>query len=246
MAITDNREMNILVTICGRGGSKGILGKNIKILNGKPLISYTIQHAQEFAQNHPNVDIALSTDDLKIKAKAEEFGIKTDYLRPDHLATDFAGKMGVLKHVMEFQELQNNKKYDIVLDLDITSPLRTQEDLNSGLKMLLANEEAYNIFSVSKPHRNPYFNVVEEKEDGYCKVVKKSDSLSRQAAPKVYDMNASFYFFRRVCFEQNFRSSTTEKSIFYLMDHVCFDLDEPLDFVIMEYLLSERKLGFEI
>ena len=154
--------------------------------------------------------------------------------------------MGVIKHVMQFQELQNKKKYDIVLDLDITSPLRTQEDLDLGLKRLIDDEDAYNIFSVSKPNRNPYFNVVEEKEDGYCKVVKKSDSLSRQAAPQVYDMNASFYFFRRFCFEQNFKSSTTEKSLFYLMDHACFDLDEPMDFVVMEYLLSNGKLDFEV
>ena len=238
--------MNILITICGRGGSKGIPGKNIKKLAGKPLISYTIRHAQEFAKNHPNVDIALSTDDKGIKGTAEDFGLKTDYLRPDSLATDLVGKMGVIKHVLEYEELKNKKRYDIVLDLDITSPLRTQNDLNLGLKKLMADQQAYNIFSVSNPSRNPYFNVVEEKEDGYCKVVKESDSLSRQAAPKVYDMNASFYFFRRVCFEQNFRSSTTEKSLFHLMDHPCFDLDEPLDFVIMDYLLRSKKLDFEI
>jgi CMP-N-acetylneuraminic acid synthetase len=238
--------MNILVTICGRGGSKGIPGKNIKNLNGKPLISYTIRHAQEFAKRHSNVDIALSTDDSQIKQTAEEFGLRTNYIRPHHLADDEAGKMAVLKHLLHYEEQQNKKAYGIVLDLDITSPLRTQQDLDLGLKRLLNDKEAYNIFSVSKPHRNPYFNVVEEKDDGYCKVVKKSDSLSRQKAPKVYDMNASFYFFRRICFEQSFRSSTTEKSLFYLMDHTCFDLDEPLDFVVMDYLLSQKKLGFEI
>lgn len=239
-------NMNILITICGRGGSKGIPRKNIKDLNGVPLIAYTIGHAKRFAERYKNVDIALSTDDNEIKEVAQRFGLKTDYLRPSFLADDKAGKMSVLKHILEFEENKSNKHYDILLDLDITSPLRTQQDLDLGLKRLLKDKNAYNIFSVSKPHRNPYFNVVEEKSDGYCRVVKKSDSLSRQSAPKVYDMNASFYFFRRICFEKNFRSSTTEKSLFFLMNHICFDLDEPLDFVVMEYLLSEKKLGFEI
>jgi CMP-N-acetylneuraminic acid synthetase len=239
-------DNNLLITICGRGGSKGIPGKNIRDLNGKSLIAYTIMHAQKFAAERPNTDIVLSTDSLEIKSIAAENGLITGYLRPASLAGDTIGKMEVLRHVLEYQETLTTKRYDLLLDMDITSPLRTQNDLRKGLEMLMADPEAYNIFSVSKPHRNPYFNVVEQKDDGYCKVVKPSDSLSRQAAPRVYDMNASFYFFRRICFEKKFRSSITEKSLFYLMEHVCFDLDEPLDFEMMEFLVNQGKLGFEI
>lgn len=210
------------------------------------MISYAISHARSFAALNRGTDIVLSTDDQDIKSVAEEFGLTTAYLRPEHLAGDTTGKMEVLNHVLDYQESLHKKTYDLILDLDITSPLRTQEDLKNGLQLLLADEKAYNIFSVSRPHRNPYFNVIELKEDGYCKVVKPSDSLSRQAAPKVYDMNASFYFFRRICFEKGFRSSITERSLFYLMDHVCFDLDEPIDFEMMEFLLSQEKLDFKI
>ncbi len=235
--------MNILITLCGRGGSKGIPGKNIKELNGVPLLAYSIKHAKLFAAEQGNTDILLSTDDAAIKKVAEEHGLSTDYVRPAYLANDTIGKIEVLKDALEYQEKTLQKQYDILLDLDLTSPLRTQEDLKLGLKKLLGNKDALNLFSVSKPHKNPYFNVVEDVENGYCKLVRPSDTKSRQSAPQVYDMNASFYFYRRAFFENGCASAITDKSLYYVMDHICFDLDEPLDFDMMEYLLKTDKLG---
>lgn len=235
--------MNILITLCGRGGSKGIPGKNIKELNGVPLLAYSIKHAKAFAERQVNTDILLSTDDATIKNVAQQHGLSTDYVRPEYLANDTVGKIEVLKDTLEYQEKTLKKKYDILLDLDLTSPLRTQEDLRMGLKKLLENPEALNLFSVSKPHKNPYFNVVEDSENGYCKLVRPSDTKSRQTAPQVYDMNASFYFYRRAFFENGCKSAITDKSLYYVMDHICFDLDEPLDFDMMEYLLKVDKLG---
>lgn len=238
--------MNILVTLCGRGGSKGIPGKNIKLLNGIPLLAYSIKHAKEFAKNRSGVDVVLSTDDSAIKSVAEQYELFSDYVRPDFLAGDSVGKIEVLQDVLKHEEKRRGKRYDLVLDLDITSPLRTQNDLNQGLETILADDEAYNLFSVSKPHKNPYFNVVEIKDDGYCKLVRPSETRSRQTAPKVFDMNASFYFYRRIFFEHSLKSAITERSLFYLMDHICFDLDEPLDFDIMEYLLATKKLDMPL
>jgi CMP-N,N'-diacetyllegionaminic acid synthase len=238
--------ISILITICARGGSKGIPGKNIKILNGRPVIDFSIQHALKFANLHSNVDIALSTDSLEIKKVALSCGLASDYVRPNYLANDTVGKIEVLDHVLKYEEEKRQKKYDFLLDLDVSSPFRTIEDLEEAFKIILKNEEALNIFSVSKPHKNPYFNVVELKEDGYCKLVKQSNSKSRQSAPLVYDMNASFYFYRKSFFDQKLKSALTEKSLFFLMEHICFDIDEPLDFEIMEFLLSKNKLDFVI
>ncbi|WP_109098918.1 acylneuraminate cytidylyltransferase family protein [Aquimarina sp. AU58] len=237
---------NILITICARGGSKGIPGKNIKDLNGRPVIDYSIQHAVMFAKLHDNVDIALSTDSEEIKKVAESCGLSSEYTRPDFLANDTVGKIDVLDHILSYEEEQRQKKYDILLDLDVSSPMRTIDDLQQAYKIFTQNKEALNIFSVSKPHKNPYFNVVELKEDGFCKLVKQSDSKSRQAAPVVYDMNASFYIYRKAFFDQKLRSAITNKSLLFLMDHICFDIDEPIDFDMMEFLLSANKLDFEI
>ena len=237
--------MRLLITICARGGSKGIPGKNIKLLNGKPLIAYTIQTAQKFGQLY-DADIALSTDDEQIKNVAADYGLLTSYSRPVELASDIAGKVETLADLLIFQEKSQNKLYDYILDMDVTSPLRTVEDLDEAFSMIRNDEEAYNIFSVNPANRNPYFNMVEQKENGYYGLVKRGDFKSRQVAPTVYDMNASFYFFKRSFFNSGLRTSTTNKSMIYIVRHTCFDLDHPIDFEFISYLISNNKLGFEL
>ena len=237
--------MRILITICARGGSKGIPGKNIKSLNGIPLIAYTIQTAQKFAQLY-NADIALSTDDKEIKKVAADHGLITSYSRPVELASDTAGKIDTLTDLLTFQEKSNNKVYDYILDMDVTSPLRTIADLEEAFAMIRNDEDAYNIFSVNPANRNPYFNMVEQKENGYYGLVKHGGFKSRQTAPPVYDMNASFYFFKRSFFDSGLKTSTTNKSMIYIVKHTCFDLDHPIDFEFMSYLMSNNKLGFEL
>lgn len=237
--------MKLLITICARGGSKGIPGKNIKPLNDKPLIAYTIETAQKFALKH-NTDISISTDSSIIREVAAEFGLFTEYIRPDELATDSIGKIDVIASLVSYQEGILDKKYDYILDLDITSPLRTQKDLDEAFAMLIANREAINIFSVNPAARNPYFNMVEQGPDGYVKLVRGNGLIkSRQAAPKVYDMNASFYFFRRSFFQNGYETSITDKSLVYVMDHLCFDLDEPHDFVIMDLMIRNNLFDFK-
>jgi CMP-N,N'-diacetyllegionaminic acid synthase len=237
--------MNILITICARGGSKGIPGKNIKMLNGKPLIYYTIQSAKKF-QKLFNVDICLSSDSEEIISISSKLGLITKYLRPKNLAQDSTGKIPTIKHALLYYEKLNKKKYDFILDLDVTSPLRTIEDLLISFKEFRENGEAYNIFSVNKANRNPYFNVVEKNKNGFYSLVKKGSFLSRQSAPSVFDMNASFYFYKRIYFDKKINSSISSKSLVYVMPHICFDLDNPFDFDYMDYLLKNNKLDFEI
>ena len=239
--------MNLLITICARGGSKGIPGKNIRTLNGQPLIGYTINCAKFFAKNF-NADITLSTDDDEIKKVAASCGLSSDYTRSEFLATDSAGKMDTINDVLQYVEKKNNKQYDFILDLDVTSPLRTQADLMEAFDMLREDENAWNLFSVNPAGRNPYFNMVEQGENGYYGTIKKLPEgiFTRQAAPKVYDMNASFYFYRRSFFANNMKSAITDKSMIFVMPHICFDLDHPIDFEFMSYLLENNKLGFDI
>lgn len=235
---------NILISICARGGSKGIPGKNIKPLNGKPLIAYSIETAQRFSKLH-NVDIGFSTDSTEIKKMAEQFGVKTNYVRPSELATDEAGKVSVMKDLLLYHEKLNAVTYDFIIDLDVTSPLRTVDDLKRALSLLIENKKAVNLFSVSKAHRNPYFNMVEEQPDGFYNLVKQGNFKTRQSAPKVYDLNASFYIFKRPFFDK-YSSGITPESIIYDVPHICFDLDHPLDFEFLEFLLKSKKLDFEL
>lgn len=238
--------MSLLITICARGGSKGIPGKNIKLLNGIPLIAYTINIAKQFAENY-NGKIALSTDDIEIAETASKFGLLTKYKRPEYLASDTAGKIDTIVDLLTYEEKKGNLEFDYVLDLDVTSPLRTYEDLQNAFSILEQDENAMNLFSVNEAARNPYFNMVEKKENGYYHLVKTlGDVLTRQSAPKVYDLNASFYFYKKEFFNRNLKTVFTEHSLIYTMNHLCFDLDHKIDFEFLEYLLVNNKLDFKI
>jgi len=240
--------MKILITICARGGSKGIPGKNIKVINGKPLIGYSIDLTQKIKSKF-NAKVAISTDDVAIKKVAQDCGIFTDYIRPDFLATDAAGKIDTIKDLLLYEESLINDTYDFILDLDVTSPLRTLEDIEKALALIIAKPDAKNLFSVNNAARNPYFNMVEENSSGFYSLVKTNldgSIMTRQSAPKVYDLNASFYVYRRSFFDSDCKTAITDKSLIYIMDHICFDLDHPIDFLFMEYLLESKKIDFEL
>ena len=240
--------MNILITICARGGSKGIYGKNIKVINGAPLIAYTIKLAKKFQKKY-NSKITLSTDDIEIKKVAKDFGLITNYERPIFLATDTAGKIDTIKDVLVYEESLLKDKIDFILDLDVTSPLRTLEDIEQALQLLINKPEALNLFSVNPASRNPYFNMVEENSNGFYSLVKTNSDgsiMTRQSAPNVFELNASFYWYRRTFFDSGEKSAITNKSIIFEMKHICFDLDHHVDFLFMEYLLQNDKLDFNL
>jgi len=235
--------MNLLITICARGGSKGIPGKNIKLLNGKPLIEYTIDSAFKFSKIY-NANIALSTDDDYILNICHSLNLNTKYKRPVELSTDHAGKIDTINDILIFEENDKKITYDYILDLDVTSPLRTQLDLIEAFEKLQNDKNALNIFSVNIANKNPYFNMVEERESGYFELSKKGEFLSRQAANPVFELNASFYFYKRAFFNLENRKVINDKSMIYLMKHICFDLDHPIDFEFMNYLLENNKIDF--
>lgn len=233
--------MNYLITICARGGSKGIPGKNIKPIGGVPLLAYTAKIALEFAQKH-GADIVLSTDSEEIRRVGAEAGVPTDYKRPDFLANDTCGKPEAIKDALFYAERHYGKRYDFVIDLDVTSPIRTLDDIGNCVRMIEENEDALTIFSVNPCARNPYFNQVEESTDGYCHVVLAGRYTSRQSAPKVYDINGSIYVYRREALDCEDPRAVTPRSIVYVMDHICFDLDEPADYDYLSYLIETGKI----
>ncbi|MDA9106957.1 acylneuraminate cytidylyltransferase family protein [Flavobacteriaceae bacterium] len=233
--------MNILITICARGGSKGIPKKNILKLGNHPLIYYSIKIAQEFLVNRKG-KIALSTDCNEIKKVASFYGLDSNYIRSEKLSNDKAGKISAIKDILKFQEKELNEKFDVILDLDVTSPLRTLNDLNSALEILLSDANANNLISVSPANRNPYFNMVEKRGSYFFKVKDIHNFKSRQVAPEVFDLNASFYFYNRGFFDQNNDSVFTDKTLVYNVPHLCFDIDEPIDLEFMSFLLEKNKL----
>jgi len=233
--------MKILGTICARGGSKGVKDKNIKELAGKPLIAYTIECFKKWKKADK---IVCSTDSEKIANVARQFGMEIPCMRPKELATDNAPKLQVIQHIVKFCEEQDDTKYDIIVDLDPTAPLRKQKFLDEALKKFLESG-ANNLYSVCKARKNPYFNMIELDENGYAHLCKKSNVVRRQDAAAVYELNASIYIYNRD-FLLKTNTIHSDKTIVYEMpDIASIDIDSELDFLFVEFLLKNEVFKFD-
>lgn len=229
--------MKAVAIICARGGSKGVSKKNIRPLCGKPLLVHTIDVARKC---HSIDRVVVSTEDPEIAEVARASGAEVPFLRPNELALDSAPKLPVIKHVVDYLESQEGYQPDIVVDLDPTSPLRTEADIEACIRMV-RDEGADNVFSVTKAHRNPYFNMVEI-VDGRVRLVKPlpQSVVRRQDAPEVYDMNASIYVWKREVLMNN-DSLFLERTRIYEMPEWAIDVDSETDFEFVEFILRKRE-----
>lgn len=229
--------MKILVIIPARGGSKGIPHKNIKPLNGKPLIHYTIDEAREIVGDE---DICVSTDDLEIIKCVEDYGLKVPFVRPEELATDTAGTYEVLLNALSFYEKQG-RHYDVVLLLQNTSPFRKAEQIKEALK--LYNKDVDMVVSVKECAANPYYCVFEEDCNGYLHVCKGDGNIfRRQDAPKVYEYNGAIYIMNAKTLKTT-HMHKMQKRVKYVMDEISsFDLDTMTDWNIAESIIKEKKV----
>ncbi len=227
--------MKILVIIPARGGSKGIPHKNIKPLNGKPLIQYTIDEAREIVGDE---DICVSTDDPEIIKCVEDYGLKVPFVRPEELATDTAGTYEVLLHALNFYEKQG-RHYDVVLLLQNTSPFRKAEQIKEALKLYTPDVDM--VVSVKECASNPYYCVFEENSEGYLHVCKGDGNIfRRQDAPKVYEYNGAIYIMNAETLKTT-HMHKMQKRVKYVMDEMSsFDLDTMTDWNIAESIIKER------
>lgn len=229
---------NLLIIIPARGGSKGIPRKNIKPLNGKPLIYYAIDTARAITTDE---NICVSTDDMEIKSVVENYGLRVPFLRPKELSTDTAGTYEVLLHALDYYEKQG-KHYDIVLLLQTTSPFRTAEHVKEALA-LYDKSQADMVVSVKECPANPYYNVFEEDSNGYLHVCKGNGNIfRRQDAPKVYEYNGAIYIMDAEKLK-NTHMHKMQKRVKYIMDaQSSFDLDTMQDWEMAEMILKTSKL----
>jgi len=228
--------MFTLATICARAGSKGLPGKNIRPIAGHPLIAYSIAQARHC----PFVDrIIVSTDSEEIAAIARAYGADVPFLRPAELATDASPKVPVLQHVVREVERERGTPVDIVIDLDVTAPLRSDVDIRACWEMVQTPATDV-VFTVTAAEKNPYFNMV-ELVDGYAVISKTPPHpvFRRQDAPPVYAMNASVYAFRRDHLMGDGRVIAPRARIVTMPSTRSRDIDQPLDFAFLEFLVRE-------
>ena len=228
--------MKVLCTICARANSKGIKNKNFKILNNKPLIVHTIEIAKKIKFFSK---IVLSSDSQKIKQINKKY--KLDYIisRSKKLSGDKVGKVKVIQDALKKSENKFDMKFDYIVDLDVTSILRNKSDIESSFKKI-KSENADNLVSVTEARKNPYFNMVEFDKNKKLILSKspKKGIFSRQTAPKVYELNASIYIWKR-CALRNFKKLINNKTTIYLMPRKrSVDIDEKIDMEIVKLFLN--------
>ncbi len=251
------KYMNILFTICGRAGSKGIKSKNVRDFKGKPLVYHSLSaidlylKSEEGRKEEPGRrDLVLSTDSPRLIELVESnpFMHAEIINRCDELSGDTVAKKDVILDCLLQMEKRMNCVYDMVVDLDITSPLRSKEDVANLIKT--HSEKGADItYSVTTARRNPYFNQVVRGEKGFHKAIM-SDYVARQQAPEVFDMNASLYAYRPDHLKNggDFNNGYFETILMY--DTAVLDLDHESDFELMEviagYLYENRPEFAEI
>ncbi len=230
---------SVLCTICARGGSKGIKNKNIKELDGKPLIAYTIEQAKISGLFE---HIVISTDSDDIATIAKTYGAEVFFKRSDEISSDTAGKLDVIKDAFVRSEAYYGKQYDYLVDLDATAPLRSVDDIKNAFAQFL-KENNDNLITAMPSRRSPYFNLVEVSVDGKVTLSKKLNGtiVRRQDAPKSYDMNASIYIWKReVLLGQ--KSLFLKKTGLYVMpEERSIDIDTELDFEFVEFLMRKKN-----
>lgn len=232
--------MNVTCVIGARGGSKGLAGKNIRPLLGKPLIAWSIEQAKAC----PEITrVVVSTDCEAIADVAFSYGAEVPFVRPAELANDNAGKWGVWQHALEACDRHYAEPIDLFVDLDCTSPLRDVEDISKAIAQFRASKVDA-VFSVCEARKNPYFNMLEV-VDGCLRMCKTllHPVVRRQDAPKVYEHVASIYvlspdYLRR---GTGLLSGCTQG--YDIGVSKSLDVDSQFDFELIEFLMRKRLEG---
>ncbi|MBE6490728.1 MAG: acylneuraminate cytidylyltransferase family protein [Methanobrevibacter sp.] len=228
--------MKLLFTICGRAGSKGIKNKNVKNFLDKPLALYSLSVIDLYLKkSNYDADIVINTDSEDLMEIFDNNSLRSvDIIeRSADLAGDKVAKVDVIQNCLEVME-EKNGIYDLIIDLDITSPLRTVKDLDDMIEKKL-NTDYDLIFSVTDSRRNPYFNMVMETEHGYDRVIE-SNFNTRQEAPVIYDMNASIYVYSREFLQRKVGLFDGKCGIHKMFDTGVLDLDHENDMFLMEVI----------
>lgn len=228
--------MKFLAIIAARGGSKGLKGKNIKKLCGKPLISYTIDAAKKSKYISR---IVVSTDDYNIAKISKEFGADIPCMRPDELATDNASPIDAVLHLVNYLKEVENYNPEFIVLLQPTSPLRNFKHIDEAIEKLLETKMDA-IVSVCESEVNPYWSNVfnEDKLQYFIEEGKKI--TRRQDLPKIYRMNGAIYGIKTDVFikEKTFEPESLTGYIMSNKDSV--DIDEALDFKFAEIIMKEE------
>lgn len=235
------KNKKILVIITARGGSKGIPRKNIKLLNGKPLISYAIRAAlkSKFADR-----VIVSTDNEEIAKISKKYGAEVPFMRPAELARDNTPSLPVVQHAVNYMEEKENFRADLVVLLQPTSPLMLTEDIDNAIQKLIQTR-ANSCASVCEITERPEMMYFLKKESGgkikpFLK--RGSKKIRRQDLPKIYRLSGAVWVMKRdSLMRKNKILDKNNASAIVMPKERSIEIDEPIDFYITETIINKYK-----
>lgn len=222
--------MKILYLIPARGGSKGISHKNIKLLNGKPLIQYSIEVARQLASDE---DICVSTDDKEIIKVVESLGLKVPFVRPAEYATDTATSNDVILHALRFYE-EHGVLYDAVVLLQPTSPLRTVKNVKDCIS--LYTQDLDMVTTVKESCVSAV--LCKENSQGYLEQVIGGNNIRRQDAEKLYEYNGAVYVINANALREKGLSGFSKIKKSVMKEENSVDIDTMLDWQLIEVIMK--------
>jgi len=225
--------------IFARGGSKGLPGKNIKLLAGKPLIAYAIETARACLLLET---VIVSTDDSEIAATARNFGAEVPFIRPADLATDASPEWLSWQHAIRWTQAHRGE-FDAFVSLPATSPFRSTEDVVACIETLRADSGADVVITVREAERSPYFNMVRLDNAGYAHVVIESGAAvaRRQDVPVVFDVTTVAYAARPAFVLNSSQLFGGKVRAVIVPAERALDIDTPYDFMIAECIARHRS-----
>jgi len=234
--------MNILVTICARAGSKGVVSKNTRDFLGYPICLYALSaldiFVDRYGSGYGDFCLAVNSDSPKLYQQIDAVNfeyIKTE--RKESLAGDVASKIDVIRDTLAQAESIAGRAFDIVVDLDLTSPLRRAVDIKNVIDTLDGTPGAEVALSVTGARRNPYFNQLIKKESGFYGTVVDSDFVARQQAPEIFDVNAAAYAYRADFLRNSDTMIIKAKiAVSYMEDTAVLDIDNEHDYEMLQVI----------
>ena len=246
--------MKVLFTLCGRAGSKGVKGKNARDFLDVPLVWYSMANIALYMERYgagDEIKVVLNTDSEPLKDLVRRVKVVpvTIIHREESLAGDKVPKVAVILDSLKKAEEAFACKFDMVVDLDITSPLRTVEDVKNAIERKKQRNDVDVVYSVAPSRRNPYFNMVKEENGFFCKAIP-SNFTTRQEAPVFYDMNASIYAYSPDALRNKehatFFNSNCDAVV--MKDTGILDIDSEEDYELMQVIakyLYENEESFK-
>lgn len=246
--------MNILFTLCGRAGSKGVKGKNARDFLDVPLVWYSMAnidlYMQRYASKDDEIRIVLNTDSeslIELVHRVKNLTV-TVLRRDESLSGDRVPKVAVILDCLNRAEQEFGIAFDMVVDLDITSPLRTVQDVKNVINRKSQRTDADVVYTVAPSRRNPYFNMVKEENGFFCKAIP-SNFTTRQEAPVFYDMNASIYAYSPKALKEKEHTTffNSHCDAVVMQDTGILDIDSEEDYNLMQVIaknLFENKEGY--